>query len=62
MYCLAAMNSPLGGLWKFSRNPKIQLETQDMHTITAYHANQSPNIKFDVRNSPNLVSMLKMDT
>jgi len=28
---LAAMHSPPSGFWKFSRNTKIQVETDDIH-------------------------------
>jgi len=34
MHRLAAMNSPPGGFWKFSRNTKIQPETNNNHNYT----------------------------
>jgi len=55
---LAAMDSPLGGFWKFSRNSNFNRQQRFMeikHMHISY--NSCISIKFNVNNFPSLVSL-----
>jgi len=55
---LTAMDSPLGSFWKFSRNSNFNKQQRFMeikHMYISY--NSCISIKFNVNNSPKLVSL-----
>jgi len=43
---MAAMNSPPGGFWKFSRNTTFQPEMKETPTIQHMSCKSNPSIKF----------------